>query len=183
MVKSEEGKMVPLAMGVSLVLEGADITVENRDLAKSNFLEAFEEDEGELGRMVEKYPKLVQKYALQPQLCYDLMCAWEENCLDLLQPEELAKNLRSIAAFDICRLDDATLAAEEAKKKFAAILKIRKEKEWKEKSKQIKGDMSAELARAVGGRKEKMNVENAQDELKTMSKGKIQRKKKSQTGS
>lgn len=39
--------------------------------------------------MVEKYPKLIQKYALQPQLCYDLMLVWEENCLDLLQPDEL----------------------------------------------------------------------------------------------
>jgi DnaJ family protein C protein 13 len=39
--------------------------------------------------MVEKYPKLIQKYALQPQLCYDLMLVWEENCLDMLQPDEL----------------------------------------------------------------------------------------------
>ena len=39
--------------------------------------------------MVEKYPKLIQKYALQPQLCYDLMLVWEENCLDLLQRDEL----------------------------------------------------------------------------------------------
>ncbi|CAM6112927.1 unnamed protein product [Calypogeia fissa] len=183
MVKSEEGKMVPLGKAIDLVLEGADITDANKGLAKVNFLEAFEEDEEELGRMLENYPKLVQKYALQPQLCYDLMCVWEEHCLDLMLPEELAKHKRGIAAFDLCRLDDPVQAVQEAKKKFAGILKTRKEKEWKEKSKQLKGDMSAELAKAVGGRKEKMNVENAQDELKAMSKGKIQRKKKAQAGS
>jgi DnaJ family protein C protein 13 len=38
--------------------------------------------------MIHKYPKLVQKHALQPQLCYDLMCLWEENCLDLLSNDE-----------------------------------------------------------------------------------------------
>ena len=42
-----------------------------------------------MGRMIEKYPKLVQKFALQPHLCYDLMCVWEENCLDLLLNDEL----------------------------------------------------------------------------------------------
>lgn len=39
--------------------------------------------------MIEKYPKLVQKFALQPHLCYDLMGVWEENCLDLLLNDEL----------------------------------------------------------------------------------------------
>lgn len=39
--------------------------------------------------MIEKYPKLVQTFALQPHLCYDLMCVWEENCLDLLLNDEL----------------------------------------------------------------------------------------------
>lgn len=39
--------------------------------------------------MIEKFPKLVQKFALQPHLCYDLMCVWEENCLDLLLNDEL----------------------------------------------------------------------------------------------
>lgn len=39
--------------------------------------------------MLEKYPKLVQKFALQPHLCYDLMGVWEENCLDLLLNDEL----------------------------------------------------------------------------------------------
>eukprot|EP00897_Mesotaenium_endlicherianum_P010025 jgi/Mesen1/9050/ME000057S08477 len=128
--------------------------------------------------LVERFPKLVQKYPLQPQLCYDLVCTWEEHCLDLLNDEEMKKHFRSLAAFDMCRFDDVEAASEEAKKKFAAILKIRKEKEWKEKSKQIKGDMSAELAKAVGGRKEKMNTENAKDEIKAMTKGKIQKKKK-----
>eukprot|EP00243_Klebsormidium_subtile_P004352 TRINITY_DN18331_c0_g1_i1.p1 TRINITY_DN18331_c0_g1~~TRINITY_DN18331_c0_g1_i1.p1 ORF type:complete len:175 (+),score=95.96 TRINITY_DN18331_c0_g1_i1:3-527(+) len=170
--------MVPLAKGLELVLDGADVSTANRTAAKTNFMEAFEDDDDELGRMVEKYPKLIQKYALQPQLCYDLMLVWEENCLDLMQPDELAKHARSISAFDICRLDDVEKAEEEAKKKFAAILKIRKEKEWKEKSKQLKGDMSAELARAVGGRKEKQDTESAKDEIKAMTKGKIQRKKK-----
>jgi hypothetical protein len=47
--------------------------------------------------MVEKYPKLIQKYALQPQLCYDLMLVWEENCLDMLQPDELVGDQPSLA--------------------------------------------------------------------------------------
>jgi hypothetical protein len=38
--------------------------------------------------------------------------------------------------------------------------------------------MSAELARAVGGRKEKQETESAKDEIKAMTKGKIQRKKR-----
>jgi hypothetical protein len=46
-------------------------------------------DQEEMGRMIEKYPKLVQTFALQPHLCYDLMCVWEENCLDLLLNDEL----------------------------------------------------------------------------------------------
>jgi hypothetical protein len=37
-----------------------------------------------------------------------------------------AKHAKSISAFDICRLDDVEKAEEEAKKKFTAILKIRK---------------------------------------------------------
>jgi hypothetical protein len=36
------------------------------------------------------------------------------------------KHRRSIAAFDVCRLDDPVLAVAEAKKKFAGILKTRK---------------------------------------------------------
>lgn len=47
--------------------------------------------------MVEKYPKLIQKYALQPQLCYDLMLVWEENCLDMLQPDELVGDQTPLA--------------------------------------------------------------------------------------
>jgi hypothetical protein len=45
MVKSEEGKMVPLAKGLELVLDGADISTANRAAAKSNFMEAFEDGE------------------------------------------------------------------------------------------------------------------------------------------
>eukprot|EP00246_Nothoceros_aenigmaticus_P011235 TRINITY_DN2991_c0_g1_i2.p1 TRINITY_DN2991_c0_g1~~TRINITY_DN2991_c0_g1_i2.p1 ORF type:complete len:198 (+),score=40.45 TRINITY_DN2991_c0_g1_i2:171-764(+) len=182
MVKSEGGRMVPVKEGLSLILEGADIIAANRGIAIRNFLESFEEEPEELGRMVEKYPKLVQKYSLQPQLCYDLVMAWEEQCLDMLTKDELAKHGKSITAFDMCRFDDPETACEEAKRKYKAILKVRKEEEWKQKSKQIKGDMSAELTKAVSGRKEKLNVEIAQDELKSLSTGKIKLKsKKSQS--
>lgn len=50
---------------------------------------SYPADQEELGRMIEKYPKLVQKFAFQPHLCYDLMGVWEENCLDLLLNDEL----------------------------------------------------------------------------------------------
>lgn len=43
MVKSEEGKMVPLAKGLELVLDGADISTANKAAAMSNFMEAFED--------------------------------------------------------------------------------------------------------------------------------------------
>ena len=48
-----------------------------------------------MGREIEKYPKLVQKFALQPHLFYDLMCVCEENCLDLLLNDELVSFNRS----------------------------------------------------------------------------------------
>lgn len=51
--------------------------------------------------MVEKFPKLVQKFALQPHLCYDLMCVWEENCLDLLLNDELVSGHGPSFAFNI----------------------------------------------------------------------------------
>lgn len=37
--------MVPLAKGLELVLDGADISTANRAAAKSNFMEAFEDGE------------------------------------------------------------------------------------------------------------------------------------------
>jgi hypothetical protein len=40
--------MVPLSKAIDLVLEGADITDENKGLAKINFLEAFEEGQPRL---------------------------------------------------------------------------------------------------------------------------------------
>lgn len=58
-----------------------------RTFLSSEFFNRAEQEE--LGRMLEKYPKLVQKFALQPHLCYDLMGVWEENCLDLLLNDEL----------------------------------------------------------------------------------------------
>lgn len=118
--------MVPLEKGLSLILEGADITEANREIAIRNFIEAFEEgyslvnvfclfgscecsltsllkrlpcassavaaEPEELKRLIEKYPKLVQKYSLQPQLCCDLVVAWEEHCLDMLTESELVWN-------------------------------------------------------------------------------------------
>ncbi|XP_024535007.1 uncharacterized protein LOC9658395 [Selaginella moellendorffii] len=178
MITSEEGRLVSLDEGLELVLEGAEISKENRRVAKTNFLDAFEDDMEELGKILEKYSKLVQKFPLQPQVCYDLVAAWEEHCLDLMTTDELARYGRSIASYDICRTDNPEVAIQEAKRKFQGLLKLRREQEWKEKSKQLKGDMSAELARAVGERKERLSADVAKDELKAMSKGKIQRKKK-----
>ncbi|KAH9562610.1 hypothetical protein CY35_05G081400 [Sphagnum magellanicum] len=169
-MKSEAERMNALGKALALVLDGAEIKQTRKNSVIASFLEAFEDQE-ELGRMIHKYPKLVQKHALQPQLCYDLMCLWEENCLDLLLNDEQAKYGKSIAAIDMCQIDDPDAALEEAKKKFQAILKMRKEKDTRERSKQTKGDISADLNRTPSWKKERLARESsAQD---TVSKSRV----------
>ncbi|CAM6026456.1 unnamed protein product [Sphagnum balticum] len=167
-MKSEAERMNALGKALALVLDGAEIKQTRKNSVIASFLEAFEDQE-ELGRMIHKYPKLVQKHALQPQLCYDLMCLWEENCLDLLLNDEQAKYGKSIAAIDMCRIDDPDAALEEAKKKFQAILKMRKEKDIRERSKQTKGDISADLNRTPSWKKERLARESSAQQ-DTMSK-------------
>ncbi|XP_024368115.1 uncharacterized protein [Physcomitrium patens] len=172
-VKFEDGRTVSLGVALALVLEGANLTTTKRAVAIIQFYNAFEEEQEELGRMIEKFPKLVQKFALQPHLCYDLMCVWEENCLDLLLNDELVKYGKVISALDICSVENIDEAVEEAKKKFQAILKIRKEnqaKELKEKPKPVKAD-GGDVLNVTSGKK-------VQEELRLLPKFKLQSGKK-----
>lgn len=57
-----------------------------------------------MASMIEKYPKLVQKFALQPLVAYDLMIVWEENCVDLLLNDELVRRNRN---FHLTKLFEA----------------------------------------------------------------------------
>lgn len=172
-MKFEDGRTVSLGVALALVLEGANLTTTKRAVAIIQFYNAFEEEQEELGRMIEKFPKLVQKFALQPHLCYDLMCVWEENCLDLLLNDELVKYGKVISALDICSVENIDEAVEEAKKKFQAILKIRKEnqaKELKEKPKPVKAD-GGDVLNVTSGKK-------VQEELRLLPKFKLQSGKK-----
>jgi DnaJ family protein C protein 13 len=132
--------------------------------------------------MIHKYPKLVQKHALQPQLCYDLMCLWEENCLDLLLNDEQVKYGKSIAAIDMCRIDDPDAALEEAKKKFQAILKMRKEKDIRERSKQTKADISADLNRTPSWKKERLARESSAQDTVSKSRASLTQQKVKKKG-
>jgi DnaJ family protein C protein 13 len=176
-MKSEAERMNALGKALALVLDGAEIKQTRKNSVIASFLEAFEDQE-ELGRMIHKYPKLVQKHALQPQLCYDLMCLWEENCLDLLLNDEQAKYGKSIAAIDMCRIDDPDAALEEAKKKFQAILKMRKEKDIRERSKQTKGDISADLNRTPSWKKERLARESSAQDTVSKSRASLTQKVK-----
>lgn len=182
MVKFEDGRALPVGVALALVLEGADLKTTKRAAAMIAFFDAFEEDQEELGRMIEKYPKLVQKFALQPHLCYDLMGVWEENCLDLLLNDELVKYGKTISAVDVCSVDDVDDAVEEAKKKFQAILKIRKEnqaKELKEKPKSVKTDGGDVSKVATGGDVSKVTTgKKVQEEPRVLPKFKLQPGKK-----
>ena len=53
---------------LEIVLDDSDIAPQNKPIAHENFMEAFEDDPSELARLVEVFPKLVQKWALQPQV-------------------------------------------------------------------------------------------------------------------
>lgn len=172
-VKFEDESSMPLGSALALVLDGANLKITKKIAAIMEFHDAFEEEQEELGRMVEKFPKLVQKFALQPHLCYDLMCVWEENCLDLLLSDELVKYGKTISAVDICSVDNVDDAVERAKKKFQSILKIRKEnqaKELKEKPKQVKSD-TGDVPRSTSGKK-------IQEEPRLLPKFKLQPGKK-----
>lgn len=172
-MKFEDESSMPLGSALALVLDGANLKITKKIAAIMEFHDAFEEEQEELGRMVEKFPKLVQKFALQPHLCYDLMCVWEENCLDLLLSDELVKYGKTISAVDICSVDNVDDAVERAKKKFQSILKIRKEnqaKELKEKPKQVKSD-TGDVPRSTSGKK-------IQEEPRLLPKFKLQPGKK-----
>ncbi|CAM6077021.1 unnamed protein product [Sphagnum tenellum] len=180
-MKSEAERMNALGKALALVLDGAEIKQTRKNSVIASFLEAFEDQE-ELGRMIHKYPKLVQKHALQPQLCYDLMCLWEENCLDLLLNDEQAKYGKSIAAIDMCRIDDPDAALEEAKKKFQAILKMRKEKDIRERSKQTKADISADLNRTPSWKKERLARESSAQDTVSKSRASLTQQKVKKKG-
>ncbi|EFJ24515.1 hypothetical protein SELMODRAFT_414652 [Selaginella moellendorffii] len=134
--------------------EGLELVLEGAEISKENRRVAKTNFLDAFEDDMEELGKILEKYSKLVQKFP-------------LQPQ--ARYGRSIASYDICRTDNPEVAIQEAK---------RKEQEWKEKSKQLKGDMSAELARAVGERKERLSADVAKDELKAMSKGKIQRKKK-----
>eukprot|EP00854_Cymbomonas_tetramitiformis_P007498 gene7498-8925_t len=52
--------------GLKLIINGADISDSSKGPAVANYEEAFEEDEEELRKLLEYFPRLVQKCALDP---------------------------------------------------------------------------------------------------------------------
>lgn len=78
-------------------------------------------------------------FSLKLQTAYELMTTWEENCLDHLKEDEIKKFRPSIANFDCMRDgDDIEKATKTAEAKYKAVLKIRKQKEEKEREKNMK---------------------------------------------
>lgn len=51
-----------------IILDDADIASDNKAPAHENYMESFEDDPLELVRLLEIFPKLVQHFALQPQV-------------------------------------------------------------------------------------------------------------------
>jgi hypothetical protein len=78
----------------------------------------------------------------------------------------------------MCRIDDPDAALEEAKKKFQAILKMRKEKDIRERSKQTKADISADLNRTPSWKKERLARESSAQDTVSKSRASLTQKVK-----
>ncbi|KAK3265159.1 hypothetical protein CYMTET_26138 [Cymbomonas tetramitiformis] len=177
-----DGKTMGMKDGLKAVMVGADIADGSRQPACDNFLESFEDMEEDLCRLIEHYPKLLQKQCLDPQVAYELMEVWEENFLNHLTKAEDSQWKKKVAAFDMWFYEDTAKAKEEAKKKMDQVLKKRVEEEKKKEGAKTQGDCQAELFKAINKRAALADGEAAVEEMKNMKKGKITKKKKEPGG-
>ncbi|KAK3240466.1 hypothetical protein CYMTET_49695 [Cymbomonas tetramitiformis] len=176
-----DGTMMDPKEGLAMVIDQADISVESKGLAVTNYMDAFEDAPEDLNRMISYYPRLIVACVFDPGQAFELLMVWEENLLDLLTAEELPEHRRRVGAFDIYHTLEADKAEIEAKAKMNKVLKARAAKIAKEKEKESQNAMQKELAAAIAGRHSVQTAHDPVEEQKKIKKTKIQSKKKKTT--
>ena len=160
------------------IINASDIASSNKNKVIQNIQNSFEDEEDELMRICKEYPRLVQKHALNPQLMYEIACIWEENCLDNLRPMEKTKFMRPITNYEMPRCTSTAEAKQIASNKMKSILKARREEEQVQRQKSLRDDMQSELRKKVSERADQLRTEDANEEIKALTVGKIKRKSK-----